>query len=41
MHFEFLVEDKSGSIAARILLEKILGANGTEYSWKVHPFFGN
>ena len=40
MRFEVLVEDKSGSIAVRILLEKILGVNGAEHSWKVHPFKG-
>lgn len=40
MHFEILVEDQSGSIAVGILLEKILGANGTEHSWELHPYKG-
>ena len=44
MHFEVLVEvlveDKSGSIALDILLEKILGANGTVHSWKLHSYKG-
>ena len=40
MHFEFLVEDKSGSIAVDILLEKILGANGAEHSWRLHRYQG-
>ena len=40
MHFEFLVEDKSGSIAINVLLEKILGENGANHSWKVHPYRG-
>ena len=40
MHLEVLVEDQSGSIAVGILLEKILGANGTEHSWELHPYKG-
>lgn len=40
MHFEVLVEDKSGSIALNVLLEKILGVNGHGHSWKLHPFKG-
>lgn len=40
MHFEVLVEDRSGSIALDILLEKILGANGTTHSWRLHPYRG-
>ena len=41
MHFEILVEDKSGSIALNILLEKILGVNGSEHSWRLHPYKGS
>ena len=40
MHFELLVEDKSGSIAVDILLEKILGANNADHSWRIHPYRG-
>ena len=40
MHFEVLAEDKSGSIALDILLEKILGTNGTDHSWKLHAYQG-
>ena len=41
MHFEVLVEDQSGSIAVNVLQEKILGANGSPHSWKIHPFKGS
>ena len=40
MHFEVLSEDPSGSIALGYILEKILGANYTEHSWRMHPFRG-
>ena len=40
MHFEILVEDKSGSIAVDGVLEKILGPNGADHSWKTHPYKG-
>ena len=40
MHFEVLVEDKSGSITVRKVLEKILGANGTNHTWIIHPYKG-
>ena len=40
MHFEVLIEDKSGSIALNVLLEKILGPNGRIHSWKLHPYRG-
>ena len=40
MHFEVLAEDKSGSVALDILLAKILGANGADHSWKLHPYKG-
>ena len=40
MHFEILVEDQSGSIVLEHILEKILGANHTEHSWRMHPYKG-
>ena len=40
MHFEVLVEDRSGSIALECLLEKILGANGAAHSWNLHSYKG-
>ena len=40
MHFEVLVEDRSGSISLEFILEKILGQNGIEHSWTIHPLRG-
>ena len=40
MHFEVLVEDRSGSIALEHVLKKILGANNAAHSWKVHSYRG-
>ena len=40
MHLEVLVEDKSGSIALDHVLEKILGANGSVHTWRIHPYRG-
>ena len=40
MHFECLVEDRSGSIAVGVLLEKILGAKGEKHSWELHSYRG-
>ena len=40
MHFEVLVEDKSGSIALDAILEKILGRNGSDHFWRIHPYKG-
>lgn len=40
MHFEVLAEDQSGSIALDVLLQKILGPNGADHSWKLHPYKG-
>ena len=40
MHFEVLVEDQSGKLALEIILEKILGANSTEHSWKIFSYQG-
>ncbi len=40
MHFEVLVEDKSGSIMINHLLEKILGQNGLLHSYRIIPYKG-
>ena len=40
MHFEVLVEDKSGGIALNVMLEKILGRNEQIHSWRLHPYKG-
>jgi len=40
MHFEVLSEDDSGSAALDIILEKILGSNGSKHSWRLHPYKG-
>ena len=40
MHFEVLAEDPSGRIALGHILGKILGANYTEHSWRMHPYKG-
>ena len=40
MHFEVLVEDKSGSIALDVVLGKILGKNGQTHSWRLHSCKG-
>ena len=40
MHFEILVEDRSGSIALEHILEKILGANGAVHYWRIHHYRG-
>ena len=40
MHFEVLVEDKSGSIALEHILEKILGPNYSEHSWRIIAYKG-
>ncbi len=40
MHFEVLIEDKSGSIALDVVLNKILGENGQAHSWRLHPYKG-
>lgn len=40
MHFEVLVEDKSGSITVEHLMEKILGPNGVNHSWRIHRYKG-
>ena len=40
MHFEVLVEDQSGTVLVDIVLEKILGTNGSSNSWRLHPYKG-
>ena len=40
MHFEVLVEDKSGSIVVDAILRQILGKNRTLHSWRVLPYKG-
>ncbi len=40
MHIEVLAEDQSGSIALEHILEKILGANGSVHSWRIHSYKG-
>ena len=40
MHFEVLVEDKSGSIALESVMGKILGENYAEHSWSIHAYKG-
>lgn len=40
MHFEVLVEDRSGSIALDHVMQKILGANNAVHSWRLHPYRG-
>lgn len=40
MHFEVLVEDKSGSIVIDHVLREILGVNGRNHTWRMHPYRG-
>ena len=40
MHFEVLVEDPSGGIAINLILEKILGANNSNHTWKLITYRG-
>ena len=40
MHFEVLVEDKSGSIAVELFLRKILGNDLMVHSWRMHAYKG-
>jgi len=35
MHFEILVEDASGKISLESILEKILGPNGQDHTYKI------
>ena len=40
MHFEVLVEDRSGSIAVELFLEKILGNDPSIHSWRIRAYSG-
>jgi hypothetical protein len=40
MHFEILVEDASGKIALESILEKLLGPNGQDHTYKIIPYKG-
>lgn len=40
MHLEFLIEDRSGERLLQALLPKLLGAQGTPHSWRVHAYKG-
>ena len=40
MHFEILIEDESGRIALKPLLEKILGPYGSPHTWTMHSYKG-
>ncbi|HDH06036.1 MAG TPA: DUF4276 family protein [Nitrospirae bacterium] len=40
MHFEILVEDVSGKIALESILEKILGPNRQDHTYKIIPYKG-
>jgi hypothetical protein len=40
MHFEILVEEKSGKIALESILEKILGPNGQNHTYRIIPYKG-
>lgn len=40
MHFEILVEDKSGSIAIDFIVKNLIGKNNPIHTYKIHPFKG-
>ena len=40
MHFEILVEDASGKIALESILEKILGPNGQNHTYRIFSYKG-
>lgn len=40
MHFEILVEDASGKIALEFILEKILGPNGQDHTYRIISYKG-
>ena len=40
MHFEVLVEDRSGSIVVDNVLRAVLGGNGDNHSWRTHSYKG-
>ncbi len=40
MHFEFIVEDASGKIALETIVEKIIGQNSFEHSYRIIAYKG-
>lgn len=40
MHFEILVEDASGKIALKSIMEKILGPNGQDHTYRIISYKG-
>lgn len=40
MHFEILIEDRSGELLLESLLPKILGSNGDSHTWRTHAYKG-
>lgn len=40
MHFEVLIEDRSGELLLQSLLPKLLGPNGASHSWRTHAYKG-
>ncbi len=40
MHFEILVEDKSGSITLKSIIEKTMGSNGQDHTYRIHSYKG-
>jgi hypothetical protein len=40
MHFEILIEDRSGELLLESLLPKILGPNGEAHTWRTHAYRG-
>jgi hypothetical protein len=40
MHFEILVEDASGELLLRSVLQKILGPHGDPHTWRTHAYKG-
>ncbi len=40
MHYEILVEDASGKIALKAILEKILGPNGQDHTYRIISYKG-
>lgn len=40
MHFEVLVEDKSTSVTVDVVLEKMLGRNHADHSWRTRAYKG-
>ena len=40
MHFEVLVEDQSTSVTVGFVLEKMLGKNHVDHSWRIHSYKG-